>query len=136
MCLFGIVGNKIASIQNNQTKAFFIYAILLNISLVLIGTITNYSTIIFIIMLQCFFSVTGNIYNTSIQNECDDSYRQTILAIFTFLISISEMIIASTTSIILKNINLGQSYIALGVFGLIGILIVLVYYLKRVCYNK
>ena len=136
MCLFGIVGNKIASIQNNQTKAFFIYAILLNISLVLIGAITNYSAIIFIIMLQCFFSVTGNIYNTSIQNECDDSYRQTILAIFTFLISISEMIIASTTSIILKNINLGQSYIALGTFGLIGTLIVLVYYLKRVCYNK
>ena len=136
MCLFGIVGNKIASIQNNQTKAFFIYAILLNISLVLIGAITNYSAIIFIIMLQCFFSVTGNIYNTSIQNECDDSYRQTILAIFTFLISISEMIIASTTSIILKNINLGQSYIALGTFGLIGTLIVFIYYLKRVCYNK
>ena len=88
----------------------------------MIGLLNNYFSIVFIILFQCFFSVTNNIYNTIVQNECNDSYRQTVLAIFTFITSISEMIICTITSMIFKNISLGHSYIILGIFGLVIIL--------------
>ena len=64
MCLFAIVGNKIACIQKNQMKSFFIFSFLFFISLIIIGVINNYFTILFIILFQCFFSLTYNIYNT------------------------------------------------------------------------
>ena len=118
MCLFAIVGNKIATIYKNQNNKFFVFALLFNFSLILIGLLNNYFSIIFIILFQCFFSVTNNIYNTIVQNECNDSYRQTVLAIFTFITSISEMIICTITSLIFKNISLGNSYVVLGIFGL------------------
>ena len=88
MCLFAIIGNKIASKYKTQINKFFIYSLLFNLSLIIIGFLNSYLSILFIILFQCFFSVTNNIYNTIIQNECKDSYRQTILAIFTFIISI------------------------------------------------
>lgn len=125
MCLFAIVGNKIASIYKDQSSKFFIFALLFNLSLIAIGLLNNYFSIVFIILFQCFFSVTNNIYNTIVQNECNDSCRQTILAIFTFITSILEMIICTITSIIFKNISLGHSYIVLGVFGLAIIFIVI-----------
>ena len=118
MCLFAIVGNKIASIYKKQINVFFICSLFFSISLILIGLLNNYFSIIFIILFQCFFSITNNIYNTTIQNECSDSYRQTVLAIFTFITSISEMIICTITSLIFKNISLGNSYVVLGIFGL------------------
>ena len=127
MCLFAIVGNKIASIYKKQGTMFFVYAVLFSFSLIVIGLLNNYFSIIFIIIFQCFFSVTNNIYNTIVQNECSDSYRQTVLAIFTFLTSISEMIICTITSIIFKNISLGQSYIILGIFGMILMLIIILF---------
>ena len=125
MCLFAIVGNKIASIYKTQINKFFIYSLLFNLSLIIIGFLNNYLSILFIILFQCFFSVTNNIYNTIIQNECNDSYRQTILAIFTFIISISEIIICTITSNIFNKIGLGKSYVVLGTLGMILILIIL-----------
>ena len=125
MCLFAIVGNKIASIYKTQINKFFIYSLLFNLSLIIIGFLNNYFSILFIILFQCFFSVTNNIYNTIIQNECNDSYRQTILAIFTFIISISEIIICTVTSNIFNKIGLGKSYVVLGTLGMILILIIL-----------
>lgn len=125
MCLFAIVGNKIASIYKINIKTFFIYSILYSCSLTLIGFVNNYFSIIFIILFQCFFSVTNNIYNTIVQSECDDSYRQTILAIFTFIISISEMVICTITSFAFNNIGLGKSYTVLGICGLFIIIIVI-----------
>lgn len=127
MCLFAIVGNKIASIYKTQMNKFFIYSLLFNLSLIIIGFLNNYLSILFIILFQCFFSVTNNIYNTIIQNECNDSYRQTILAIFTFIISISEIIICTITSNIFNKIGLGKSYIVLGTVGMILILIILLF---------
>ena len=127
MCLFAIVGNKIASIYKTQMNKFFIYSLLFNLSLILIGFLNNYLSILFIILFQCFFSVTNNIYNTIIQNECNDSYRQTILAIFTFIISISEIIICTITSNIFNKIGLGKSYVVLGTVGMILILIILLF---------
>lgn len=127
MCLFAIVGYKIASIYKNQSNKFFIFALLFNFSLILIGLLNNYFSIIFIIFFQCFYSVTNNIYNTIVQNECNDSYRQTVLAIFTFITSISEIIICTITSIIFKNFSLGHSYIVLGMFGLIIMLIIILF---------
>ena len=123
MCLFAIIGNKIASIQKNQTKSFFIFSILFTISLITIGIINNYCTILFIILFQCFYSVTNNIYNTIVQNECNDSCRQTVLAIFTFFTSLFEMIICTTTSFLFNKFGLSKSYIVLGVFGIAIILI-------------
>ena len=127
MCLFAIVGNKIASIYKTQINKFFIYSLLFNLSLIIIGFLNNYLSILFIILFQCFFSVTNNIYNTIIQNECKDSYRQTILAIFTFIISISEIIICTITSNIFNKIGLGKSYVVLGTVGMILILIILLF---------
>lgn len=127
MCLFAIVGNKIASIYKTQINKFFIYSLLFNLSLIIIGFLNNYLSILFIILFQCFFSVTNNIYNTIIQNECNDSYRQTILAIFTFIISISEIIICTITSYIFNRIGLGKSYVVLGTVGMILILIILLF---------
>ena len=125
MCLFAIVGNKIASMYKKQINVFFIYSLFFSISLILIGLLNNYFSIIFIILFQCFFSVTNNIYNTIVQSECDDSYRQTILAIFTFIISISEMVICTITSFAFNNIGLGKSYTVLGICGLFIIIIVI-----------
>ena len=62
-----------------------------------------------------------------VQNECNDSYRQTVLAIFTFITSISEMIICTITSVVFKTISLGHSYIVLGMFGLTIILIIVLF---------
>ena len=118
MCLFAIVGNKIASIYKEQISKFFIFTLMFLFSLIAIGLLNNYFSIIFIILFQCFFSITNNIYNTIVQNECSDSYRQTVLAIFTFITSISEMIICAITSLVFKNISLGNSYVVLGIFGL------------------
>ena len=128
MCLFAIIGNKLASIAKKQMCPFFIFSILFNISIILIGLLTNYYAILFIILFQCFYSVTNNIHNTTIQNECHDSYRQTILAIFTFIISVSEMIICTITSFIFEIIGLASAYISLGIFGAIVILLILGYY--------
>jgi len=125
MCLFAIIGNKIASKYKTQINKFFIYSLLFNLSLIIIGFLNSYLSILFIILFQCFFSVTNNIYNTIIQNECKDSYRQTILAIFTFIISISEIIICTITSNIFNKIGLGKSYVVLGTVGMILILIIL-----------
>ena len=127
MCLFAIIGNKIASIYKNKSNSFFIFALLFNLSLIIIGLLNNYFSIIFIILFQCFFSVTNNIYNTIVQNESNDSCRQTILAIFTFIISLSEMIICTITSVIFKNVSLGYSYIILGIFGLTLVLIIVLF---------
>ena len=127
MCLFAIIGNKIASKYKTQINKFFIYSLLFNLSLIIIGFLNSYLSILFIILFQCFFSVTNNIYNTIIQNECKDSYRQTILAIFTFIISISEIIICTITSKIFDKIGLGKSYIVLGIGGMITILIILLF---------
>ena len=127
MCLFAIIGNKIASKYKTQINKFFIYSLLFNLSLIIIGFLNSYLSILFIILFQCFFSVTNNIYNTIIQNECKDSYRQTILAIFTFIISISEIIICTITSKIFDKIGLGKSYIVLGIGGMIIILIILLF---------
>ena len=127
MCLFAIIGNKIATIFKNQNNIFFVFAISFNLSLIIIGFLNNFFSIVFIIMFQCFFSVTNNIYNTIIQNECNDSYRQTVLAIFTFLTSISEMIICTITSIIFNNISLGYSYIVLGIVGLALMLFIVIF---------
>ena len=127
MCLFAIIGNKIASKYKTQINKFFIYSLLFNLSLIIIGFLNSYLSILFIILFQCFFSVTNNIYNTIIQNECKDSYRQTILAIFTFIISISEIIICTITSKIFDKIGLGKSYIVLGIGGVIIILIILLF---------
>ena len=124
MCLFAIVGNKIASNYKNQSNKFFIFALLFNFSLIVIGLLNNYFSIIFIILFQCFFSVTNNIYNTIVQNECKNSYRQTLLAIFTFLISSFEMVICTITSVVFKAISLGHSYVLLGIFGFVIILII------------
>ena len=124
MCLFAIVGNKIASIYKKQINVFFICSLFFSISLILIGLLNNYFSIIFIILFQCFFSITNNIYNTSIQNECRDSYRQTVLAVFTFIISISEIILCTITSFIFNSMGLGLSYIILGMCGFILILII------------
>ena len=110
---------------------FFIYAILFNFSLIIIGLLNNYCSILFIILFQCFFSVTNNIYNTIVQNECNDSYRQTILAIFTFVTSISEVIICTITSNLFNNIGLGESYILLGIIGVLLIIFVIVFSLKK-----
>ena len=127
MCLFAIIGNKIASKYKTQINKFFIYSLLFNLSLIIIGFLNSYLSILFIILFQCFFSVTNNIYNTIIQNECKDSYRQTILAIFTFIVSISEIIICTITSKIFDKIGLGKSYIVLGIGGMIIILIILLF---------
>ena len=127
MCLFAIIGNKIASKYKTQINKFFIYSLLFNLSLIIIGFLNSYLSILFIILFQCFFSVTNNIYNTIIQNECKDSYRQTILAIFTFIVSISEIIICTITSKIFDKIGLGKSYIVLGIGGVIIILIILLF---------
>ena len=130
MCLFAMVGNKIASIQKKPIFSFFLFLILFSISLIIIGILNNYYSIIFIVLFQCFFSITNNIYNTIIQDKCADSYRQTLLAIFTFIISISEMIICSLTSFMLNKIGLGCSYIVLGISCTILIItIFLIYYL-------
>lgn len=131
MCLFAIVGNKIASIQRKQMLSFFIYSILFAASLILVGVLNNYFAIVMIILFQCFFSISNNIYNTIIQNECSDSYRQTILAMFTFIISIFEMILCMATSIIFDNIGLGNSYIVLGIFATVMLLILFSVY----CYT-
>lgn len=131
MCLFAIVGNKMASIYKNQNNKFFVFALLFNLSLIAIGLLNNYFSIVFIILFQCFFSVTNNIYNTIIQNECADSYRQTILAIFTFITSISEIIICSITSHLFNFIGLGHSYILLGICGLTLIIIIFVIFLRK-----
>lgn len=128
MCLFAIAGNKIASMYKKQNNVFFIYSLLFSISLILIGLLNNYFSILFIVLFQCFFSVTNNIYNTTIQNECSDSYRQTILAVFTFIISLCEMIICTITSFLFNSMGLGLTYIVLGIFGFIIILIVFLYY--------
>ena len=101
MCLFAIVGNKIASMYKKQINVFFI---------------------------DSLFSITNNIYNTSIQNECRDSYRQTVLAVFTFIISISEIILCTITSFIFNSMRLGLSYIILGICGIVIVLIALIYY--------
>ena len=130
MCLFAMVGNKIASIQKKPIFSFFLFLIFFSISLIIIGILNNYYSIIFIVLFQCFFSITNNIYNTIIQDKCADSYRQTLLAIFTFIISISEMIICSLTSFMLNKIGLGCSYIVLGISCTILIItIFLIYYL-------
>ena len=131
MCLFAIVGNKIASMMKNQINSYFIFAFLYFVSLILIGVINNYFSIVFILLFQCFFSITSNIYNTTIQNECEDSYRQTILAIYTFIISIFEMVICTITSFIFKKFGLGISYITMGIFGLITIFVICSVYYKN-----
>lgn len=135
MCLFAIVGNKVASMQKNQTNSFFIFSILFAISLITIGIINNYFTIVFIILFQCFFSVTNNIYNTIVQNESNDSCRQTVLAIFTFVTSLFEMIICTTTSFLFNKFGLGTSYIILGISGITILLIVFLIHGIRV-YNR
>jgi len=121
------IENKIASIYKNKSNSFFIFALLFNLSLIIIGLLNNYFSIIFIILFQCFFSVTNNIYNIIVQNESNDSCRQTILAIFTFIISLSEMIICTITSVIFKNVSLGYSYIILGIFGVTLVLIIVLF---------
>jgi len=134
MCLFAIVGNKIATIYKNQSNKFFIFTLLFNFSLILIGLLNNYFSIVFIILFQCFFSVINNIYNTIVQNECNDSYRQTVLAIFTFITSISKIIICSITSFVLNMINLGTLYILLGIFG--GIIILIIYIINNIKFKN
>lgn len=130
MCLFAIVGNKIASMLKNQINSYFIFAILYSICLVLIGTINNYFSIVFILLFQCLFSITSNIYNTTVQNECEDNYRQTILAIYTFIISIFEMIICTVISFVFHKFGLGSSYIIMGVSSMIAISIICFIYYK------
>ena len=115
MCLFAIVGNKIASITKNQTNSFFMCSFLFATGLILIGIAKNYFAILFIVLFQCFYSITNNIYNTIVQNECIDSCRQTVLSIFTLIISISEMIICTVTSFLFNKFGLGSSYIILGI---------------------
>ena len=128
MCLFAIIGNKIASIQKNQMKSFFIFSFLFYISLIIIGVINNYFTILFIILFQLFFSLTYNIYNTIVQNECVEHCRQTVLAIFTFIISIFQMIICIITSFLFKMFEIGTSYIILGTVSIPIMLIILFIY--------
>jgi len=128
MCLFAIVGNKIASIQKNQMKSFFIFSFLYFIILIIIGFINNYFSILFIIIFQCFFSLTYNIYNTIVQNECVDYCRQTVLAIFTFIISIFQMIICTITSFLFKKFEMGTTYMILGVVSIPIMLIILFIY--------
>ena len=125
MCLFGIVGNKIASIQKNKIRGFFIFAVLFSISLILIGVLNNYFAILFIVLFQCFYSITDNTCNTTVQNECSDSYRQTILAIFTFIISIVKIIVCTITSFVFSKTGLGTSYIILGICGVICTLLII-----------
>ncbi len=125
MCLFGIVGNKIASIQKNKIRGFFIFTVLFSISLILIGVLNNYFAILFIVLFQCFYSITDNTCNTTVQNECSDSYRQTILAIFTFIISIVKIIVCTITSFVFSKTSLGTSYIILGICGVICTLLII-----------
>ena len=134
MCLFAIVGNKIASMYKKQNNVFFIYSLLFTITLILIGLLNNYFSIIFIIMFQCFFSITNNIYNTTVQNECSDSYRQTVLAVFTFIVSISEIVLCTITSIIFNSMGLGLSYMILGMCGFI--LILIIFFLSKLSIKK
>lgn len=124
MCLFIIIGNKIATLQNKPVVFFFVFLIFFSITMVLIGVINNYYTIIFIILSNLFYAIQDNIYNTIIQNKCADSYRQTILAIFTFIISISQIIVCTFTSYMLTKIGLGYSYIILGISCIILYLII------------
>jgi len=128
MCLFAIVGNKIASIQKNQMISFFIFSFLYFIILIIIGFINNYFSILFIIIFQCFFSLTYNIYNTIVQNECVEYCRQTVLAIFTFIISIFQMIICTITSFLFKKFEMGTTYMILGVVSIPIMLIILFIY--------
>ena len=128
MCLFAIIGNKIASIQKNQMTSFFLFSFLFFISLIIIGVINNYFTILFIILFQLFFSLTYNIYNTIVQNECVEHCRQTVLAIFTFIISIFQMIICTITSFLFKEFEIGASYIILGTVSIPIMLIILFIY--------
>ncbi len=125
MCLFGIVGNKIASIQKNKIRGFFIFTVLFSISLILIGVLNNYFAILFIVLFQCFYSITDNTCNTTVQNECSDSYRKTILAIFTFIISIVKIIVCTITSFVFSKTSLGTSYIILGICGVICTLLII-----------
>lgn len=134
MCLFAIVGNKIASMYKKQNNVFFIYSLLFTITLILIGLLNNYFSIIFIIMFQCFFSITNNIYNTTVQNECSDSYRQTVLAVFTFIVSISEIVLCTITSFIFNSMGLGLSYVILGMCGFI--LILIIFFLSKLSIKK
>lgn len=134
MCLFAIVGNKIASMYKKQNNVFFIYSLLFTITLILIGLLNNYFSIIFIIMFQCFFSITNNIYNTTVQNECSDSYRQTVLAVFTFIVSISEIVLCTITSFIFNSMGLGLSYMILGMCGFI--LILIIFFLSKLSIKK
>ena len=131
MCLFAIVGNKIASIQKNQMNNFFVFSFLYLISLIFIGFINNYFSILFIILFQCFYSVTNNIYNTIIQNECVEHCRQTVLAIFTFIISAFQMVICTITSLLFKKFEMGTSYIILGTISIPILLIIFFIYLKK-----
>lgn len=135
MCLFAIIGNKLASVQKKQTSSFFTFSILFAISLIMIGIINNFFTIIFIIFFQCFYSVTNNIYNTIVQNESNDLCRQTLLAIFTFITALFEMIICTVTSFLFNKFGLGTTYIVLGVSGITIILVVFLIYGIRV-YNR
>ena len=125
MCLFGIVGNKIASIQKNKIRGFFIFTVLFSISLILIGVLNNYFAILFIVLFQFFYSITDNTCNTTVQNECSDSYRQTILAIFTFIISIVKIVVCTITSFVFSKTSLGTSYIILGICGVICTLLII-----------
>ena len=137
MCLFAIIGNKIASILKNQIPYFFIFLIFFSISLILIGMLYNYYSIVFIILFQLFFSITYNIYNTIIQDNCNDPYRQTILAIISFINSIFTIIICSLSSLMFKVIGLGNSYIVLGISCTIIIIIIsLIYNIIRNLKNK
>lgn len=132
MCLFGIVGNKIASTISKKIKYYIIYFSMFAFCLIGIGIVHNYLAIVLILLFQCFFSVTNNIYNATIQDETNDCYRQTILAMFTFIISLSEIILCNISSYLFNKFGLGLSYIILGIIGLIFAIIIGVIYLIKI----
>ena len=117
-------------------KSFFIFSFLFFISLIIIGVINNYFTILFIILFQLFFSLTYNIYNTIVQNECVEHCRQTVLAIFTFIISIFQLIICTITSFLFKKFEMGTTYMILGVVSIPIILIIFFVYYKNGFYKS
>ncbi len=135
MCLLAIIGNKIASSKKHKISSFIMFVFLYMISIVIVGLIHNYLSITFILLFQLLFSISNHIYITIVQKECQDSYRQTVLAIFTFLTSISEIIICTVTSNVVSYLGLGTSYILLGVLGMLGVLLIIMYYNKTIFYK-
>lgn len=131
MCLFGIIGNKIASIQKKELKTFIISSLLFAVSLIVIGILNNYYTILFILLFQFFYSISNNIYNRSVQNDSLESCRQTLLSIFEFIISIVEIIICTVTSLLFNRYGLRLSYIFIGIVVFLILLIFFFIYYKK-----